>query len=221
MRMKRRRSSRICLPALQRVVPTTATSHPFSMDRLKRRGRRRRGRMKRRWRVVVQMGTGKSCLLEFWDTWLTICPTAFHRTLALDAFWPTLITGCSPFSTRAYKEKFTSLLPEGEQATRMQKYQKALVDKLVGQFRADKASGRGSLDNQGQEARETHTRCDRGRGMLSKVWDSFIRPSKPTGPEAQGSLSRREKFWKMVKEYLSDRTSVLRDSSVPYNYWVS
>ncbi|CAN2388245.1 hypothetical protein PRIEUP_LOCUS14971, partial [Pristimantis euphronides] len=138
-----------------------------------------------------------------------------RRILANTDYW--LFTLLDP----RYKENFTSLFPEGERASRMQKYQKALVDKLLGQFPADNASGRSSLDHQGQEVRGTHTRYNRGRGTLSKVWDSFIRPSKLTGPEARGSLSRREKFWKMVKEYLSDRTSILRDSSVPYNYWVS
>ncbi|XP_073501669.1 uncharacterized protein CFAP410 isoform X1 [Phyllobates terribilis] len=107
--------------------------------------------------------------------------------------------------------------------SRSPEQEKALVAELFKKLPSENADGRGhsSLDNQGVHARETQMQSSRGSGTLSKFWDSFLRPSRRTGPEAQGTLPKREKFRKIVREYLADRTNVLRDSSVPYNYWVS
>ncbi|KAM4044875.1 zinc finger BED domain-containing protein 6-like isoform 1-T2 [Anomaloglossus baeobatrachus] len=139
------------------------------------------------------------------------------RILANTDYW--LFTLLDP----RYKENFPSLLPAAERATKMVQYQKALVEQLLQKFPSDNADGRGhtSLGTQGGKTKQTHTRSTRGRGILSKVWDNFIRPSQGPGPDVPVSLTRREKFWKMVKEYLADCGSILRDSSVPYNYWVS
>ncbi|CAJ0952386.1 unnamed protein product [Ranitomeya imitator] len=122
-----------------------------------------------------------------------------------------------------YKENFQSLLPEAERCTKMLKYHRALLAELLRKFPCENAGSRckSLLYNQGLQARETEVQSSSRRGTMAKFWDSFLRPSHRGGTEARGAVTRSAMFGKMVREYLADRTNILRDSSVPFNYWVS
>ncbi|XP_069815317.1 zinc finger BED domain-containing protein 6-like [Dendropsophus ebraccatus] len=141
----------------------------------------------------------------------------FIRILANTDYW--LFTLLDP----RYKENFTSLIPEEERSTRVMQYHQALVEKLIQYFPSDNDSSRG-LSCVGQRRRDmrgTGSMSNTGRGVLSKVWDMFMTSPQEYSTIAQPRITRREKFWKMVMEYVADHTIVLRDPSAPFNYWVS
>ena len=89
----------------------------------------------------------------------------------------------------------------------MVQYQKVLVEKLLQTFPADNVAGRirSSLGNRGGETRGAHSSSNRGRATLSKAWESFMTPRQHPLPDALPSVTRREKFWKMVKEYVTGK----------------
>ena len=198
------------MPPLQRVVSMAGLLHLFRVDGLKRRKRMRR------LSVILQTRTAKSCLLGLWHTWLTLlCLSRDPRVIRILAntdYW--LFILLDP----RYKENFSSLIPVVERSRKMVQYQKVLVEKLLQKFAADNAGSRvcGSLGNRGGETRGTHSSSNRGRGIISKTWDSLMTPCEYPHPDARPSVTRREKFWKMVKEYVADRVSVPNDPSVPY-----
>ncbi|KAM3929597.1 ubiquitin carboxyl-terminal hydrolase MINDY-3 isoform 1-T1 [Leptodactylus fuscus] len=117
-----------------------------------------------------------------------------------------------------YKNNISSFIPVEGRANRMSDCYKQLVQNMMEMFPSTLA---GSTQESSSKRLTTATRSTPTRGTLSKVWDTLMAPPRqPTATEGP-SDTRREKYGRMLREYLADDSPVLSDPSAPYTYWVS
>jgi len=117
-----------------------------------------------------------------------------------------------------YKENVSSFIPVEERTNRLLEYQRELIQNLMEIFPPSIAGGR---EERVSQSPTTTIRATASKGTLSKVWDTFMAPPRATSITAGPATSRRDKYRRMLREYLADRTPVLPDPSASYTYWVS